>query len=70
MEPTAGRPRCDGGKRAKCQAWPMWKIREPGDKLDRNWVYACGRHLNQIAAEEKAEAGDRLSLVRVKGEAG
>lgn len=65
------RRKCDGGTPARgCSTWPTWKIREPGDSLDRNWVYACGRHLHQLAAEEKAEAGDRLDLVRVKGEAG
>lgn len=70
MSATDGqRPRCEGGG-ARCQTWPTWKIREPGDSLERNWVYACGRHLHQLAAEGKVEAGDRLDLVRVKGEAG
>lgn len=60
------RPKCDRAVgRSRCKAWPIWKVREPGDRMERNWLYACGRHLNSVAKECAFEAGDKLDLVRI-----
>jgi hypothetical protein len=45
-------------------------MREPGDQSERNWLYACGRHLSAVAKECTYQAGDRLDVVRVLGEEG
>ena len=61
------RPECDGGTLARgCKVWPAWKVRTKGEVLERNWLYACGRHLNQVATEWGPEAGDEIDLVRVR----
>ena len=51
-----------------CPSWPLWKIRRPGDSSERNWTFACGRHLNQIAGDQAFDAGMQLDLVRVMGD--
>jgi hypothetical protein len=43
-------------------------MRRPGDSLERNWTFACGRHLNQIASDQSFDVGMQLDLVRVKGD--
>lgn len=44
--------KCEGGTRKSgCPAYPLWKVRAKGDKLERNWFYACGRHINEIARD-------------------
>lgn len=63
------RPKCDGGPFGReCYAWPLWKVRNEGDRLDRNWLYACGRHLNQVAKDWAPEVGGKLDLVRVSSD--
>ena len=51
-----------------CPTWPTWKIRAAGDRLERNWVYACGRHLNSAALECASDVGVRLDVVRVRSD--
>lgn len=61
------RPGCEPlGK--TCPAPAVWKTREPGDSMERNWVFSCGRHLNQIASDQAFDAGMQLDLVRVKAD--
>lgn len=63
------RPKCDGGALGRqCRAHPAWKVRNRGDSLERNWLYACGRHLNQVARDWAPEAGTKLDLVRVRSD--
>ena len=59
---------CDGivPNWGACRTWPAWKVRAKGDTMERNWLYACGRHLNQVAQEYGSEPGDELDLVRVR----
>jgi hypothetical protein len=60
------RPKCEGGiSGLRCYAWPLWKLRDEGDTLERNWLFACGRHLNQIAREQAVHAGMKLDLIRI-----
>lgn len=60
------RPKCDGGTLKRgCGTWPTWKVRSKGDKAERNWLYACGRHLNRVAKDWATEAGSELDVVRV-----
>jgi hypothetical protein len=62
------RPKCDGGPRGDCATWPTWKIREKSDTSDRNWFYACGRHLH-FAADEMTggeQGGPGIDLVRIR----
>lgn len=61
------RAKCDGGPRRACTVRPTWKIREKGDRLERNWFYACGRHLH-FAADEMTggeQGGPGIDLVRI-----
>jgi len=60
------RPKCDAER--PCSTWPTWKIRHKGDQLERNWLFACGRHLHQIAIDYAVYAGTELDLVRVKSD--
>ena len=63
------RRKCDGGPPGLwCRTWPAWKVRHKGDSLERNWLYACGRHLNQVAQEWAWDAGEKLDLVRIRSE--
>lgn len=63
------RPGCDGGRPGVlCDTWPAWKVRHKGDGMERNWLYACGRHLNQVAQDWASEAGTELDLVRVRSD--
>ena len=60
------RPKCDGGTPSiRCGVWPTWKVRAKGDKAERNWLYACGRHINQVAKDWAPEAGCQIDLIRV-----
>lgn len=51
-----------------CPSLPLWKMRSPGDSMERNWTFACGRHLNQIASDQAFDSGMKMDLVRVKGD--
>jgi hypothetical protein len=58
---VSGAPRsvpatCEGGIRTPCPRRPVWKARVKGDRLDRNWVYACARHLHTVCAEHGERA--------------
>lgn len=61
------RPKCEPLDGA-CPSPAVWKTREPGDHLERNWVFSCGRHLNQVAGDQAFDSGMRLDLVRLKAD--
>jgi hypothetical protein len=52
----------------QCRTWPAWKVRAKGDSLERNWLYACGRHINRLAQDWASEAGDQLDLIRIRSD--
>jgi hypothetical protein len=65
---ATSRPGCDGGPLGSCRIRPTWKLREKGDKLERNWFFACGRHLHYTAEEIAGDeqGGPGLDLIRIK----
>ncbi|MFE4867760.1 hypothetical protein [Streptomyces sp. NPDC056682] len=59
------RPKCEGGETRECRHWPVWKLREKGDTLERNWFFTCGRHLHRVAADIAYDVGLELELIRI-----
>lgn len=56
---------CEGGIRTPCPRRPAWKAREKGDHLERNWVYACPRHLHHICAEHGERADIDITRIGI-----
>jgi len=54
---------CEGGEFDQCGRHPAWAVREKGDRMERNWSFACAQHLNRVACQygERAE----IDLVRI-----